>query len=399
MVLSLMAALLFTGADTTASPHSAQSSDSFTGWMHTHQKTYDSREEELRRRAIFGENAHHVDDLNAHGDGAAYDLSGPWADLTAAEFRERVLMPRRVNPTAALEIAREHRASLHDPLPESFDWSSKGVVTAVRDQGALGSCWALSTTENVEGQYARATGKLVQLSAEQLVECDSGFDHACGGKGPKHSALGCADCGMFGGWPYLAYQFLQKTGGMFLESEWPYQHNGVYPCMPDGYSKEECGNHDDLYCRQNSTKGQGPKGMCHATTGFTAKVTGWKALSENETELAAQLVHYGPLSVLLDASGLLSYHSGIYQGGLFGCKPDPDKGVLGLNHAVLLVGYGVEKDLFGREKPYWKLKNSWGTKWGEQGFFRLVRGSAACGINLAATTAEVKNVASDELVV
>jgi len=305
-------------------------------------------------------------------------------------------MPPRAAPRAALAAARQPSPLLAagpGSLPEAFDWSEKGVVAPVRDQGALGSCWALSATENVEGQQAIASGRLVQLSAEQLVECDSSTDATCGGKGSKSGKAACANCGMFGGWPYMAYQYLQRAGGMFSEEQWPYQHDGVYPCMPESYSKKDCGDHDDLYCRKNSTKGQGPSGLCHARSGFAAEVTGWKALSENETELAAQLMAHGPLSVLLEASNLQFYHSGIWRGGLFGCKPDPDEGVLGLDHAVLLVGFGVQ----GR-RPYWKVKNSWGTKWGEKGYFRILRGAGTCGINMAATTAEVKGRATGSIV-
>lgn len=62
----------------------------------------------------------------------------------------------------------------------------------------------------------------------------------------------------------------------------------------------------------------------------------------DETELAAQLVQYGPLSVLLLADGLQFYHSGVWTGGLLGCKPDPAAGILSLNHAVLMVGFGKD---------------------------------------------------------
>lgn len=54
--------------------------------------------------------------------------------------------------------------------------------------------------------------------------------------------------------------------------------------------------------------------------------------------------------------------------------------------AVLLVGYGSEKSIFGT-KDYWKIKNSWGPKWGENGYFRILRGQGKCGINTAVTTA------------
>ena len=53
--------------------------------------------------------------------------------------------------------------------------------------------------------------------------------------------------------------------------------------------------------------------------------------------------------------------------------------------AVLMVGFGTEKDLFST-KPYWKIKNSWGKKWGEDGYFRIHRGAGTCGINTQVTT-------------
>jgi len=358
---------------------SGKGETNFSQWVQLHGKVYHSEEEWQLRRSIYTKNQMLVQELHSSDPDVVYDTTGPFADLDMAEFTGK-LMPKRSVPA----ILEEHRESLQvQNLPDSFDWDQKGLVGPVRNQKALGSCWAVSTAEAVEGQLAKATGKLIPLSPEQLVECDASSDSSCAG------GKGCADCGMFGGWPYLAYQFLQKAGGMFSEADWPYYKEGMFPCMPKGYNKAFCGNHDDLYCRPNSTKGQGPQGLCHATSGFATAVTGWRSLSSNEMEMAAQLMQYGPLSVLILADGLQFYHAGVWTGGLLGCKPDPSEGILGLDHAVLAVGFGKDHSILGKSKPYWRLKNSWGTSWGEQGFFRLERGTGRCGVNLAATVARL----------
>jgi cathepsin F len=82
----------------------------------------------------------------------------------------------------------------------------------------------------------------------------------------------------------------------------------------------------------------------------------------------------GPLSVALNAELLQFYHKGVFN-PIF-CNPKS------LDHAVLLVGWGTEGS-----KPYWIVKNSWGVDWGEQGYFRIIRGKGACGINTQVTTA------------
>ncbi len=86
------------------------------------------------------------------------------------------------------------------------------------------------------------------------------------------------------------------------------------------------------------------------------KVADWKRTSENETDVAVQMMNYGPMSVALNAELLQFYHKGVF---------DPimcDK--TALNHAVLLVGWGVENSKIHGQRPYWIVKNSWGTKWG-----------------------------------
>lgn len=75
-------------------------------------------------------------------------------------------------------------AEVATALPASFDWRehSSKAVTPVYDQGQCGSCWAFSAVENVESVHALAGNPLVQLSVQQVVDCDTGAgDEGCNG--------------------------------------------------------------------------------------------------------------------------------------------------------------------------------------------------------------------------
>ena len=73
-------------------------------------------------------------------------------------------------------VCSNHISSRVKDVPDTFDWRTKGVVSSVKDQGTVGSCWAFSTVGNIEGQWALAGNELTSLSAEQLVDCDDTFD-------------------------------------------------------------------------------------------------------------------------------------------------------------------------------------------------------------------------------
>jgi len=87
----------------------------------------------------------------------------------------------------------------------------------------------------------------------------------------------------------------------------------------------------------------------------------------------------GPLSIALNAEPLQFYGGGILDLNESQCDPQ------GLNHAVAVVGYGNEDG-----KDYWIIRNSWGSKWGEKGYFRIARGKGTCGINKYISTADIE---------
>jgi cathepsin F len=194
----------------------------FQGWSAKYkpQQIY-SAAEFAHRSAIFDENLLRVAALSSESPACVFSLDGPWADLSQREFEDAALMPPRAAPAHAAARHLALDAAAVAAAPASWDWRDHNAVTPVKDQGSLGTCWAFSAIGNIEGQLAitaqEAAGGPVSLSVEQLVECDNS-SHPTNSSGEPAGA----DCGEFGGWPYLAFQYFMRAGGVLTDVGMPY---------------------------------------------------------------------------------------------------------------------------------------------------------------------------------
>ena len=75
-----------------------------------------------------------------------------------------------------LDLPADFKMKSIAELPYQVDWRSKGVVSAVKDQGMCGSCWAFASTETIESHAAIASGTLLQLSTQQMAACSPNPD-------------------------------------------------------------------------------------------------------------------------------------------------------------------------------------------------------------------------------
>ena len=100
-----------------------------------------------------------------------------------------------------------------------------------------------------------------------------------------------------------------------------------------------------------------------------------------QQKIKSYLVSHGPLAIAMNATPLQTYKSGILDKTKAQCNPS------GLNHAVVLVGYGYDTTA---KKEYWIVRNSWGTNWGEKGYVRVALGKGVCGINTYVTCGKIQ---------
>ncbi|XP_042217955.1 dipeptidyl peptidase 1-like isoform X2 [Homarus americanus] len=277
-----------------------------------------------------------IDKINAAQSSWTAKAYPEFTKYTVKEMQRRAGGPKpaissRPRPAPATAEQKAQTAL----LPEHFDWrdvEGENYVSPVRDQGGCGSCYAFASMANLEAQVRIATRNQRQdvFSPQDIVSC-SELSQGCNG----------------------GFDFL--IAGRHAQDQ--------------GVVAEECNKYvgSDTSCATDNS--------CSRTYVSDYQHVGGYYGACNEEVMLEALVTTGPISVSFEVySDFSSYNGGIYHHT--GLESDFNPFEL-TNHVVLIVGYGVEEDT---GEKFWIVKNSWGGSWGEDGFFRIRRGTDECAI-------------------
>ncbi|KAL5780586.1 hypothetical protein ACOSQ2_011323 [Xanthoceras sorbifolium] len=331
----------------------------FSAFKEKYNKTYLTQEEDDYRFGVFMSNLRQAR-RNQILDPTAIHGVTKFSDLMPSEFRTQYLrfdgqiqLPNHLKTAPILPT---------NNLPTTFDWRDDGAVTGVKNQGQCNACWAFASIATLETAHFLANDQLVDMSEQQLLDCsDEGSCGACWAfisiatletahflandklvDMSEQQLIDCSDecnsdqsvCnrGCTSGNHILAYSYMLKVGGVEVTKDYPY--TGI----------------DTSSCKFDKNK-------------IVASVYNFNGIVADEDQYAANLVEYGTVAVHINGAMMQTYTGGI------ACPTCSDN----FTHGMTLVGYGSDR--------HWIIKNSWGTNFGENGYYRLCKGKLACGKN------------------
>ncbi|CAI9547256.1 unnamed protein product [Staurois parvus] len=280
-------------------------------WKTKHGKEYVTSHDETFRRKAWEATWHKVQNHNLKYDQhlTKYRMEmNKFADMTSEERSSRNCLSSKHKRgiRGANFPVRTYEKNVN--VPKSVDWRNSKCIPRVRNQGFCGSCWAFATVGVFEARNCIKTKKLVELSEQQLVDCDDENDSCCGGD------------------PATAMQYVT--------------HNGIMKRQDYEYT-------DRAGCAYKQK------------TAITLNVTKYYNMFEEEN-MALSVAIDGPIAVSIDASDDFQlYKDGVFTGE---CSTE-------LNHAVIVVGYGTEYDETEDENvDYWIVRNRYVSQWSKFSF-------------------------------
>ncbi|KAI4384896.1 hypothetical protein MLD38_002982 [Melastoma candidum] len=266
------------------------------------------------------------------------DRNSRFSNTTVGEFRRllgvKPLPHRELQQTPDIYLI----SYLYDALILcfSFIWWR---ITSHPDQGHCGSCWAFGAVESLSDRFCVHFGVNISLSVNDLLSC-CGF--LCGS--------GCN-----GGYPIFAWRYLMHHGVVTEECDPYFDTTGCsHPGCEPGYPTPKC--------VRKCVKGNQ---MWRASKHYS--VSAYRVHSDPH-DIMAEVYKNGPVEVSYTVyEDFAHYKSGVYKhvtGDALG------------GHAVKLIGWGTTVD----GEDYWLVANQWNRSWGDDGYFKIRRGTNECGI-------------------
>lgn len=296
-------------------------------YLAKHGKQYASKSEFEARLEIFKTNYQYIDNHNRRNDVTFALELNHLSDMTQEELNK--MNGYKYNENKELRVKPTKYSKKSQDIG-SINWAEKGALPDVKDQGSCGSCWAFSAVGAFEAAEYIKHGNLISFSEQELVDCvyrdDSGES---------------VDTCETGGEMDDAFLYLEKVNEC-RESCYPYAGFMHHQCRASG---------------------------CDEETFYTSD---YVDIIPGDTEEMDTIIQQQPIAVAVAANqNWFSYKDGYLTAD--DCSSDPAE----LNHGVLLVGIDFEA-------KQWIVRNSWGTKWGQNGYIRLAAGNT-CGIANAAS--------------
>lgn len=369
----------------------------FDSFLVRNNKDYGSHtsEEYLRRKAIHDANVANLSRWNDEHAGMTTFAPDEFMDMEVGEVlsfrggvrRRSSSKERRVHDLidddsgknlrgSVMSNYDRHTVAVHqvpdnfDPssLPESFDWRDKqGVVGPVKDQGFCGSCWAFSLVSALESNWYVATGSSVDIPEQFVVDCVwDKHSSACDGGNYDSAAHTIAvrfqgivpTRDVYGG-------YLSVDGECYIDT---LQGLGMLDKKPDLLSSSLLSYtiHIDTWK--------------HDDKGNIITAPWWYVPSRDDIAVKQALLAQGPLSITITVVDEMRY----YSGGVLDVASCTKNTVNDGDHAITLIGWGVDTLPDGTQAEHWIVRNSWSVLWGDSGYMRVRMGTRDCGITTSA---------------
>jgi len=328
---------------------SEETKSAFALFKAKYAKVYRDDMHERSALAAFASNIIKADERNSHG-GAVHGIT-KFMDLTPEEFKSQYLnyVSSRTGEARLLQDSKALPKAV-----DAIDWSDDKtspfrVLSAVKDQGRCGSCWAFSTTEQIESVWAMKNGvDARRFSTQQVVACDPG-------------SLGCQ-----GGDTVSGFKYIKNFGGIELAQD---------------YADTSSSGGRTGRCEADITKVVNGTQVDETVFCIDECVSGSCTKTAADTEKAKQCITAAPQSICVNAESWQTYVRGVLTDRECGSH-----GASALDHCVQVVGYDS-----GAAKPYYVVRNSWAANWGYEGMIHLSMEGNTCGILDEMTTVTLRD--------